>query len=209
NHVGDGKVPFTPIPAADQKAAMKFLREKVWDADVFHFSPELINKLQPERFPDFKWSVYKMQRIDYPLHAQILAVQARPLYYIYHPITLARLGDIALHYGLNEDVYTMTEIFQDTRRAIWTPEITAPRNSNGFRRNLQRAHLDIIIRLVTDKKLKVPEDARTLARVDLKVLKGAINKALGGSLNTISRGHLEESLARINAALTADLDYKL
>jgi hypothetical protein len=150
-----------------------------------------------------------MQRIDYPLHSQILYVQARPLRHLYDPITLGRLSDIGTHYGPGEDVYTMTEVFQDIRRAIWTPEITTPGNISSTRRNLQRAHLDKIVELVTNKKLKIPEDARTLARVDLNVLRGAITRALGGSLNTITRGHLEESLARIDAALNAELGYKL
>lgn len=208
-HVG-GQLPFTPIPAEKQRAAVQFLRDRIWAPNTFEFSAELVNKLQPERMPDFTYSVYSMKRIDYPLHDRILAVQARPLMQIYNPTTLQRINDIALHYGPGEDVYTMTEIFQDVRRAIWTPEVTGPQNVSSTRRNLQRAHLDMIIDLVTDGKLEVPEDARTLARVDLRTLKGAINSALGSNnLDTITRGHFEESLARIDAAMQADMMYKM
>jgi hypothetical protein len=209
HHVG-GDLPFRPVPAEQQREAVDFLREKIWAPDVFDFDASLINKLQPERMPDFQWSVYQMQRIDYPIHSYIFTAQALPLAFIYDPITLQRIHDIPLHYEEGEDVYTMTEIFQDVRRAIWTPEVTGPINVNSARRNLQRAHLDVVISLVTDSKLKVPEDARTLARVDLRTLKGAITSALqSGTLDIITRGHFEESLARIDAAMEADMSYKL
>jgi hypothetical protein len=134
----------------------------------------------------------------------------RPLRHIYDPVTLGRLHDIPLHYEPGEDIYTMTEVFQDIRRAIWSPEITSATNVSSFRRNLQRLHLKYLTQLVTDRKMKVPEDARTLARVDLITLQDAINRALANeNLNTISRGHFQESLARIEAAMAVDMEYKM
>ncbi|MCC6962041.1 MAG: zinc-dependent metalloprotease [candidate division Zixibacteria bacterium] len=209
--VGDsgGKLPFTPIPAAQQREAMKFIIDNVWSADAFQFSPRLLQKLQPERMPDFNWSVYEMTRLDYPLLQQVKAVQSTPLNYIYNPITLARVGDMERLVGTGGDVYTMTDIFQDVRRAIWS-EVTANRNINSYRRNLQRSHLDRLVAMVTDRNMGFPDDAVTLARVDLRTLRTAIGNALNaGSLDTITRGHLEESLATINAALDASLDLKL
>jgi hypothetical protein len=209
DHVG-GKIPFTPIPAQTQREAMAFLRDNIWAPEVFEFRPELLNKLQPERMPDFRWSVYQMQRVDYPMHNVILSTQVRPLQHLYDPITLARLNDIEMRYDYGEDVYTMSEVFQDIRRAIWTPELTSGTNVSSTRRNLQRAHLSYLTKLVTDEKLKVPEDARTLARVDMRVLKDAINSALRSqNLSTVTRGHLEDTLARIDAAMTADMSYKM
>ncbi|MGB5106580.1 MAG: zinc-dependent metalloprotease [Candidatus Zixiibacteriota bacterium] len=208
--IGDpgGKLPFTPIPAAKQREALKFLADNIWSTDAFQFSPTLLAKMQPERYPDFNWSVYEMQRIEYPIHNQVRVVQTTPLNYIYNPTTLSRVSDIEKLYKPGEDVYTMTEIFQDVRRAIWS-EVIAGKNVNSYRRNLQRKHLEILMSLVTDKQPSYPDDARTLARVDLRTLKGAINTAMAGNPDTITRGHLEESLAMINAALEASLDLKI
>lgn len=208
--VGDpsGKLPFTPISGARQREALKFIVDNIWAEDAFQFSPKLLAKMQPERFPDFNWSVYEMQRLEYPLHAQVRSVQSTPLFYIYNPTTLARVNDIEKMYSNSADVYSMTEIFQDVRRAIWA-DVIAGKNVNSYRRNLQREHLERLINMVTNKNLGYPDDAVTLARVDLKTLKGAIGTALNGNLNTISRGHLEESLALINAAMDASLDLKL
>lgn len=208
--IGDpgGKLPFTPVPAAKQREALKFIADNIWSTDAFNFSPQLLAKLQPERFPDFNWSVYEMQRIEYPLLNQVRNVQTTPLTYIYSPTTLARVNDIEKLYRSGEDVYSMTEIFQDVRRAIWA-EVTNGRNVNGYRRNLQRRHLDILVNMVTDRTAPYPADARTLARVDLRTLKSALGTALGGNTDTITRGHLEESLATINAALEASINLKM
>jgi hypothetical protein len=211
DHVGDpnGRLPFVPVPAAKQREAMKFLVDNLWSADAFKFSPEFLNKLQSEKYADFTGSAWSTQRIDYPVHDQVLAVQRTPFNHIYNPITLARLCDLELRYDKGQDVYTMTQVFQDVRRAIWS-EVIAGKNVSSMRRNLQRAHLDILVDLVTNTQLPVPEDAKTLARVDLRALKSAIGSALAaGTLDTITRGHLEDSLARINAALDASINLKI
>lgn len=211
DHVGNsaGRLPFEPISAEKQREAMKFLVDNVWSADAFQFSPQMLNKLQPERMDDFNGTVWQMPRIDYPFHEIVLRVQTGPLNQIYAPTTLARLGDIEVHYGKDQKFYTMTDVFQDVRKAIWS-EVSAGKNISSIRRNLQRTHLSILVDLVTDTKLPVPKDAVTLARVDLRSLKSAISADLGsGNLNTITRGHLEDSLARVTAALDASINLKM
>jgi hypothetical protein len=60
NYIGDngGTLPFTPVPASEQKRAMQFLRERIFAADAFDLPSDLLNKLQPERNEDFTWSIY-------------------------------------------------------------------------------------------------------------------------------------------------------
>jgi hypothetical protein len=212
NHVGDPgtSAPFTPVPASKQRQAMSFLIDRIWSEDAFDFDSDLLNKLQPERLPDFQFSVYQMRRLDYPVHAQVASVQARPLGYIYDPTTLARINDIGLHYAKGDDVYTMTDIFQDVRRAIWK-EAIENRNVNSFRRNLQREHLNILVDMVTKKQAPMmPADAITLARHDLRTIKGALQSAINsGHLNTISASHYRDSIAKIDAALAASLKLEI
>ncbi|MFT5131296.1 MAG: hypothetical protein ACI8W8_004932, partial [Rhodothermales bacterium] len=47
--IGDpqGVLPFTPVPAAQQKRALQFIDTHVFDIDAFSFAPELLNKLAP------------------------------------------------------------------------------------------------------------------------------------------------------------------
>ena len=211
DHVGDpnGRLPFAPVPAAKQREAMKFIVDNIWAPDAFKFSPEFLNKLQTEKQSDFTGSAWSVDRLDYPLHNQVLMVQKTPFNHIYNPITLGRLSDIGLRYDKGQDVYTMADVFQDVRRAIWS-EVIAGKNVSSMRRNLQRAHLAILVDLVNNIQLTVPEDAKMLARVDLRTLKSAINSELAaGGVDAMTKGHLEDSLARITAALDASINLKL
>lgn len=211
DHVGDpnGRIPFEPVPAAKQREALAFLQKKVFGPQAFDFSPELLNKLAPERFRDFSNSIRQMERIDYPIHDVILSIQTEPLNHLYDPILLGRLLDLELRYNKGEEPFTMAEMFEGVREAIWS-ELTGPSNINSFRRALQRAHLDKLIALVVKPAKDVPEDACTLARSDLVALKDAIDRALSTeSLNVYTKAHLEETRARIEAALKAGIERQL
>ena len=211
DHIGDpgGRIPFKPVPASKQREALQFLRDYLFAADAFSLPEHLLNKLQPERLPDFSGSVVEMKRIDYPLHDRVISIQRIALNQLYDPVALSRLQDIELRYKPEEDKFTMADMFQGIRKAIWNEIVTA-KNINSFRRSLQRVHLEKITELVISNSSNSPEDARTLARVDLKVLEGAIKKALlSQGLDIYTRGHLDESLARIDAALKAGIERKI
>ncbi len=211
DHVGDpgGRLPFVPVPAEKQREALKFLTSNIFDPDAFNFPRSLLNKLAPERFWDFTGAVWRMRRIDYPIHDVVLSIQRGSLYSLYDAIRLSRLLDLELRYGKNETPFTMPELFEGVRNAIWV-ELENAKNINSFRRNLQRAHLNRLIRLVVNPVRGAPEDASTLARADLVALKAAIDKTLSTpGPDTHTRAHLDETAARINAALKAGIVRRL
>ncbi len=211
DHVGDpgDRLPFTPVPAAKQREVLEFFATEFFAADAFQFSPQLLNKLAPERFWDFQGSVWSMQRIDYPLHEVILSIQKRPLDHFYDPILLSRLPDLELRYQEDEQPFTMAEMFATLRRVIWS-ELAASTNINSFRRELQRAHLGKLIHLVLQPDSKVPSDAISLARADLIHIRKEIHRVVEeGGLNAATQAHLDETAARIEAALKATVERKL
>jgi hypothetical protein len=180
-----------------------------------------LNKLAPERFYDFDLSIFYWPRMDFPIHDVVLSLQSFALDRMYHPIVLNRMLDLALHYSKDQQPFTMAEMFQQLREAIWS-EVANSRNVNSFRRNLQRVHLAKLISLVVKPTgtpfftpysapnpawtIMPPEDAATFARADLVTLQKDITAALNSTtLDTPTRAHLEESLARITAALNAEL----
>ena len=168
----------------------------LWDA-------ELLNKLAPERWWDFTGSVWRTQRIDMPIHNTVLGIQRDVLNRLYDGLLLARLQDLELRTAADE-VFTMDELFVGLRQAIWS-ELDEGASVNSFRRNLQRVHLRILTDLVLRAE-SAPEDARTLARADLKKLNERIGRALDrGTLDAYTQAHLDETQARIEAALEAGL----
>jgi hypothetical protein len=209
DHVGDpgGQIPFVPVPAAQQRRAMAFLRDKVFAADAFVIPADVLNKLQPERFPDFNWSVYNVQQIDYPFHAYALSVQNGALSMLYSPYILGRLVDNQERYQQGQERYTMYDMFTDVRRAIW-PEVATPQNVNDFRRQLQLLHLQKIISIYLGTPSAYPFDALTLAANDLDVLETAAKKALeSSSIDGMTRAHFKEVLRQIAAAKGAKRDF--
>jgi hypothetical protein len=207
DHYGDpgGRLPYVPVPAAQQRRALAFLAEKIWAPGTFQVPADLLNKLQFERQSDFDWSVWTAPQLDYPLHQQVLAVQSAPFNSLYHPVKLSRILDMEMRYSSPDDRFALADLFTGVRQAVWS-ELDAGGNSNSFRRNLQREHLRRLIQIVLRPEEGTPEDAVTLARADLVDLRGKIEKALsGGQLDGVNRAHLEETRARIQQALEAQV----
>ncbi|HEU4402498.1 MAG TPA: zinc-dependent metalloprotease [Candidatus Polarisedimenticolia bacterium] len=216
DHIGDpnGRPPYAPLPAARQREALAFLNKEIFGPQALRVPAGLLNKLAADRLPDIEGQIFQIDRIDLPIHTLVLAIQAVALDRLYHPITLARLDDLEARYAPGEEAFTMAEMFSSLRRAVWA-EIDARRSVDSFRRNLQRKHLATLVALVVQSDPAVPEDARTLARADFLALRRGIDAEVGpggrplpgtGSrLDEVTRVHLDETRARITAALEAGL----
>ena len=209
NFVGDpdGKIPFVPTPATEQKRAMQFLRDRIFAADAFDIPADLLNKLQPERNEDFTWSIYSSP-LAYPWHQYVMSVQNATIYTLYSPQTISRLLNNLERYQSNDEVYSMYDLFTDTRRAIWG-EVSAPANVNSYRRQLQLAHLNKIIEVYLSGVVLYPSDARTLAANDLDILEEATRTASTSSaINEMSRAHYKEVLRQIRSAKNSEREYE-
>ena len=208
HHIGDpgGKIPFETIPAATQRRAISMLKDNLFAADAFDLPAELLNKLQPERFADFNYSVYG-RPVDYPLHQTVLRSQMLALNRLYSPFILMRMINNVERYAPDEEPYTNYELFTEVRRAIWG-EIVKPDNVNSFRRQLQLAHLHLISRIYLSKAGAYPIDARTLASNDLNVLLRAAKSAVAsGRLDDMSKAHFNEVIRQIEATQSASRSY--
>lgn len=207
DHIGDpkGRIPFEVVPAERQRQALRFLTKNVFAKDAFQFSPELLNKLAAERFWDFEGTVWQMTRIDYPIHGIVQLLQATPMLRLYDAIVLQRVQDNELRFKKGEQPFTMVELFEGVRKAVWQ-EVDEGSNINSFRRELQRMHLHILARMVVKNPAMYPHDAITLARADLVHVKNKIEDNLSGrNLDAYTKAHLEETAAKIEAALAAQM----
>jgi len=207
DHVGDpnGRIPFEVVSAEAQRNALTFLTSNIFSKNAFQFSPDLLNKLAAERFWDFEGTVWKMTRIDYPIHGIIQLIQVLPMQRIYDPMVLQRVQDNELRFKKGETPFTMAQLFADTRKAIWQ-ELDEGSNINSFRRELQRMHLYFLGNMVVKNPPMLPHDAITLARADLADIKSKIEQDLSSkNLDAYTKAHLEETAAKIDAALTAQM----
>jgi len=221
DHVGDpdGRMPFEPVPAAKQREALDLLAKNCFGERSFNAPASLLNKLAIERIPSLDPAYFSVVRLDYPWHAQVLAVQKGVLDRMYHPVTLGRVLDNELRFGKGESAFHMADLFAGLDNAIWSeldrPVTTIP----SLRRNLQREQLRDLIRMtlrdgttVVDAGLgpvpvPLPEDATTLARASLVRLQAKMRAKLAGkaALEPTTKAHLQECAARISTALAAQM----
>jgi len=207
-HIGDpgGKVPFTVVPASEQRRAVRFLVDRMFAPDAFHVPAELLNKLQPHRFPDFDGGVWRSP-LAYQWHERVLNVQARAVDGLYIPRTLLRLLNNLARVPDGEPKYTMYDLFTDVRRAIWS-EIFVPSNVNSLRRQLQMYHLRRLIIIYLNNASVYPSDALTLAANDLDILEQAARSAANSNaIDGMTKAHFKEVIRQIEAARGAKRDY--
>jgi hypothetical protein len=127
-----------------------------------------------------------------------------------------RLGRMIENEALNgKDAYKMTELFDDLRKGIWT-ELGAGKTIDVHRRSLQRAHIERLDLMLTGEEPTLPaafrrfvgpqinasqSDIRPMARGELKTLQASIKAAIPRTSDRMSKLHLEDALARVNAIL--------
>ena len=206
DHVGDpgNRPPFVPVPAAQQREALNLIRDNLFAPGAFRISPQLLNKLTPDRFPDFANFASFEQRPDYPIHQQILSLQAAALNRLFHPVVMSRVLDNELRAEQPGTTLTLGVVFATVRDSIWAETRAASVDINSFRRALQREHLRRLIALIV-REGAAPEDARSLARHSLTLLRTRLGTAAPNATSVETRAHLSESIARIDEALSAQV----
>jgi uncharacterized protein DUF4953/uncharacterized protein DUF5117/uncharacterized protein DUF5118 len=233
DHVGDpnGRLPYEPVPAVKQREALDFLATSTFGPRAFQLPPSVLNRLAIERNPGLDFASYfGVSRIDYPWHDAVLSIQRSVLNRLYNPITLGRLQDNELRFATNEKPFRMADMFTGLSTAIWSELDTPAAQITSLRRNLQREHLKQLIRLALRESAPTapaqvggfgpppvqgpplpPEDATTLARASLLRIQGKVRKALANEAVTdaTTRAYLQETDARVTAALGAQLDRRV
>ena len=209
NRIGDpnGRPPFEPVPAEQQRRAMALLRDHLFAPDAFDISEDLLNKLEYENLEDFTFSAFTRPQVDFPLHQVILRYQNTALYNLYSPFVLGRLLNNLARLPADAERYTMYDLFTDVRKAIWS-ELDGPSNVNSIRRQLQLAHLTRLISIYLSAPGVYPLDARSLAANDLEIIEqAAIRAQKKPGLDGMTRAHFGEVVRQIQAARNARREY--
>jgi len=207
DHVGDpdGRRPFVNVPRERQVEALSFLVESGFSEDAFALPPEVLQQFGANRWSHWGSQLTIDGRIDYPYHTEVLDLQRTLLAQITDPMVFARIRDAEMKFGTSE-VLTIPELLESLTDAIWS-ELRAKESVPAMRRDLQRAHLERMIELVTDAPDGTPADARSVARMTLESLRNALDAALSTTaLDAYTRAHLNESRVRVDRALSAGIE---
>ncbi|MEM9164770.1 MAG: zinc-dependent metalloprotease, partial [Cyanobacteria bacterium P01_F01_bin.4] len=235
---GSGEqTPLEPIAAAKQREALNIINQAVFAPDAFNFSSQLLNQLPPDLWRHWG-TQFSGAQLDYPIYDRVLVVQSMALSNLMFSERLARVRDLEFKsdsediFTLTE---LFDSLYQGIWSEIRPSEDVALKNSNSeasvpeissLRRGLQRHHLNILANLTLRRSFEdgsvqsftdymalevtvgAPEDARVLARYQLRQMHQAIDKTLSqyeGRLALTTQAHLEDIRDRIESVLDAPL----
>jgi hypothetical protein len=194
--VGEEGAVYTHVDKDHQRNAIKWMNRQLFD------TPEWMLDQRVFELAGFSGHIER-----------ISAIQTRGLNAILNTGRMARMIENETLNG--SKAYTVTTLFYDLRRGIWS-EIYSGKKIDTYRRNLQRAHINRLHFLLNEAKSQrgansgyfkrsavniEQSDIRAMARGELNRLKRDIKANLSKAGNQTTRYHLQDAIARIDNAL--------
>lgn len=171
---------YSPNDPARQRAAVAFLNRHAFATPTNLLRPDILARLEPGGAPD-----------------RILSGQRRLLGALLDDARQKRMTEHAS--GATGNAYLPADLLADLRGGIWGELATAPFEADIYRRNLQRAYIELLGSHAgrTDPSTDLP----ALARGELKSLATTIAALLPKTTGAVARAHLDDLLARIERIL--------
>ncbi len=194
-HAGQTGGRFTPIARARQADAVKYLGGAIFKTPLWLLDPALLAKLEPGSG-----------------QLRLLAAQRGVLNAL---LDRARLSRLEEQEGLlGDNAYPIGQLLADLRTSIFTELLGATKKTDPYRRNLQRAHLELLGNLLnqpatpsigmgglsfTVLPVNASDDTRGAVRAELKAILTLTSAKPGQDRAT--RSHLEDLKDQIGRIL--------
>jgi hypothetical protein len=115
---------FTPLPAARQKAAMKYLADNAFQTPTFLIDQSVLRRIE---------SVGEINRIE--------RAQAAVLTSVLNDARMSRLVEYQAMAENQDAAYSLGDMLGDLRRAVWSELVSGSPKVDAYRRALQRAYV--------------------------------------------------------------------
>ena len=193
-----GGTVYEIVSKETQKESMQWLAENLLSTPEWLIDPSILNNIDHTGYFE-----------------RIRRQQARHLSSLLSTDRIGRLIDAETN---GNNYYSALELLQDLRKSLWS-EAQQGKNVTIYRRNLQRTYIDEMQQLMNAKKenykteigsessfmYDVPNsDVPSLVRGELKALEKTLKSALKRNINTTTKFHFEDVLARIESLLNAN-----
>jgi hypothetical protein len=215
----DARVPLDVVPAQKQREALEFVLENAFKDDAYGLNAQLLSHMTVDKWLDGDFH-FALDDPDWPIHDQIMGLQASTLTMIMNPTTLRRVYDNEYRVPPDQDMLTLPELMDAVSKSIWKEIEGLPEKSytarmpliSSLRRNLQREHLERLI------DLSLPgagsgaayKPISNLAVAELRAIRGKADRLIaegGEKVDPYTRAHLTEASERIARALDAQYIY--
>ena len=185
---------YTPVSAARQREAVKFLNENAFTTPTFFLVPEILNRMQGDG-----------------VITRIVGAQSGILSTLLSDARLNRMVEIETLYKPN-DAYSLPAYLADIRGGIWGELRAGSVRIDPYRRGLQQAWLDQVKVKINPGPpptglpagFVVPRpshDVQAIMRAELNTLDGAIAAALSRTGDAMTRAHLADVRVQIDQTL--------
>ena len=171
-HAGQEGVRFSVVPKERQIEAVKFLNDNAFMTPVWMVKPDVLRRIEPTGALD-----------------RVKASQQRVLGSLLNNTRLARMVEQEAIDGLA--AYRPADFLADVRRGVWKELDNGSLKIDYYRRNLQRAYLEIMGEKLNGRT-PVNDESRALARGELRALNASINQAFPKTTDRATRLYLED-----------------
>ena len=187
---------YTHLDEEEQRQSMQWLHDNAFETPTWLLDPSILQNI------DHAGYFERMRRL-----------QSRHLNNL---LRFDRIGRLIDAETTQAEYYSALEMFQDLREGIWS-EARSGGNVDIYRRNLQRSYLDRMEYLMTDKGPARrssrngfegtfvfdvnTSDVRPLVRGELVALQRSLKSAKNRNINTVTKYHYEDAIARIDKIL--------
>lgn len=183
-----GEDVYEPTPKAIQQDAVSFLNKQLFETPTWLLNRTILNK------------------ISNPVASESVSnVQVNVLNNLLSPMRLNRLATSSNRFNTKE-TYTLDNMMDDVKKGVWS-ELSAHKTIDGYRRNLQKAHIEALIGLINPQAPVQGgvntrnTDVVSVARAQLVALKTQVAAAIPGISDKMSKYHLQDVSERIKRAL--------
>jgi len=193
-------VRFTPVSAARQREAVKFLNDNAFKTPTFFLDEAILRRMEPEG---------EVARIDQAQRGLITG--------LLNDDRMARLIEFEAMAKPGEATYALAEMLGDLRGGIFSELSSGSVNIDVYRRSLQRSYVEAVKAKLsataaprvafgqTGQVSQLPprptSDARGLFRAELRTLDAQVKAATGKAANAITRAHLQDLHTEIDDIL--------
>ncbi len=195
---GSGIKPLTDWDGAEQRQVLSLLLKSMCDNTPWQMLDDQIGLMAASHRWSFDGS-RSSNRIDVALRDNVARQREALLADLYNPRRLQRMVEQEARQAKS---LPMRELYSSILEAIWPHEARS-----GYERDLQQAHVHLLIELLLDEKIQnLPVDARLLARNDLQILKVRLDHWSMLKIMRTPEGqqHLQQLAELVDLALKRD-----
>ncbi len=173
---------YTHLAKSEQRRSMDFLNRNVFSTPEWLLQKTIIDNIGHVGVVD-----------------RVRSMQARQLNNLLREDRLTRMIENEAFNG--SSAYTLTAMMKELRSGLWS-ELATRARIDVFRRNLQRAHVEILGELMNDQEEW--SDITAVSRAELKSIQSMAKSAASKYSDDIVKFHLQDIMAMIDELLEVD-----